>query len=232
MDLAQRVQDVSNVAETIAHTMEELIYAAELRPGQYLRQESLDKEFGVSRVPVRDALHLLERRGLAVTIPRKGVMVRPLTPEEVRDLYGLRKALEPYAAREAASRITPNETAKLAGIIDTQRRAQAQGDMKTFMSADEDFHRELCALAGNKALNEVIADVWVRIKQVRSVARADTSWGEQWATRSVQRHERILATVSSGNGKAAVRITEEVIRQSSEELMRAMAEFGWTSDAE
>lgn len=68
--LPHRINAMRNTTEVIADSLREMIYEAELRPGQPLRQQHIAAMFQVSGVPVRDALQMLIRRGVAVNVPR------------------------------------------------------------------------------------------------------------------------------------------------------------------
>src|SRR5207342_2522292 len=78
-------------------------------PGQRLVEQRIAEELGLSRTPVREALRMLEAEGLVVSERNRGAMVRPLSPTEVVDLYGLRIRLESYAIEVATERITGSE---------------------------------------------------------------------------------------------------------------------------
>jgi DNA-binding GntR family transcriptional regulator len=77
---------VKSLSTAIADRLAEMIHAGALKPGEHLVQTGLAERFGVSRVAVRDALAQLRQRGLAVNVPRKGTIVRPLSCKTVRDL--------------------------------------------------------------------------------------------------------------------------------------------------
>src|SRR5690349_14068604 len=94
-----------NVATFVADRLEEQILDGKRAPGSPLLQLDLVAEFGVSRVPVRDALALLEQRHLAVRVPRKGVIVRPVTRQSVRDVFASRRLIEAEIARLAVGRV-------------------------------------------------------------------------------------------------------------------------------
>ena len=86
-------------------------------PGQRLIEQRLAAELGLSRTPVREALRILEAEGLVVSERNRGATVRPLSPTEVVDLYGLRIRLESYAAELAAERIADQELGALADAL-------------------------------------------------------------------------------------------------------------------
>lgn len=90
-NLTYKVDSIQNTAEVIAKSLEDKIYGAELKPGQQLVQENIARMFGVSRVPVRDALQILINMGLAVNMPRRGVFVRRLSKKSLGELFEVRK---------------------------------------------------------------------------------------------------------------------------------------------
>jgi DNA-binding GntR family transcriptional regulator len=118
--LAGRISSLPNVSETIADTLTELIFSGKLHPGQRLVQSQLAEEFGVSRVPVRDALHFLEQRSLVVTRPRRGVIVRPVSRQGLHEIFAMRRILEPPALAEIMSNLTEEDLGALESIVDAQ----------------------------------------------------------------------------------------------------------------
>lgn len=227
MNYTEKIKQIPSVAQQVADTLRELILAGELEPGQYLRQDDLAQKFGVSRIPVRDALHILASQNLLVNDPRRGMKVRPISRDEVRDLYGLRRALETFAVREACKEIAPEHLETLREIMKEQRAAV---DLVSFIAADERFHQALCDMASNKVLSESVAEVWIRIKQVRSIARADTKWGQDWSSRSIERHERLVKILAKGNGDEAAEEVDAVIQAAHAELERQLEALGWFED--
>src|SRR3954452_17648364 len=87
-------------------------------PGQRLVEQRIAEELGLSRTPVREALRMLEAEGLVVSARNRGAMVRPLSPTEVVDLYGLRIRLESYAVEVAAERDSEAELGELVAAAD------------------------------------------------------------------------------------------------------------------
>src|SRR5262245_39037975 len=87
-------------------------------PGQRLVEQRIAEELGLSRTPVREALRMLEAEGLVVSERNRGAMVRPLSPTEVVDLYGLRIRLEAYAVEVATERAAESELGQLVDLAD------------------------------------------------------------------------------------------------------------------
>jgi DNA-binding GntR family transcriptional regulator len=127
-------------------------------PGDRIVEADIARELRMSRVPVREALRLLESQGLVVSLPFRGVRLRPMTRGRLEQLSEVRVALEKAAARRAIS-LGKNQGAALASLdakIDALERLAAGQDIYAFASADAAFHRELCRLSEN----EVLCAVW------------------------------------------------------------------------
>jgi DNA-binding GntR family transcriptional regulator len=100
-------------ADEIALVLEQAIVSGELEPGQVLRQEELSERFDVSRTPVREALRRLAALGLVSFIPNRGVRVRTITTEELREAFLVRAELESLATEIAAPKFTEAELREL-----------------------------------------------------------------------------------------------------------------------
>src|SRR5258707_14873747 len=103
----------STKADDIAGLIEEAIVSGELAPGSVLRQEQLAERFGVSRPPVREALRKLAALGLVSFIPNRGVRVRTLSHEELREAFLVRAELEALVTELAARKLTNEELHEL-----------------------------------------------------------------------------------------------------------------------
>src|SRR6202165_4723685 len=88
-------------SESLVDALRDGILTGRYAPGTRLVQEDLAVAFGISRIPLREALRRLEGEGLVVISPNRGAIVRPLSPKDVVDLYDLRLALEGLALRRA-----------------------------------------------------------------------------------------------------------------------------------
>ena len=141
--LAHRIDAIQNTAEVIAQSLKEMIYAAELKPGQPLIQERIAELFQVSRVPVRDALQLLIGMGIAVNVPRRGVIVRPLSRTLLSELFEVRKILEGSAMRMAVRNATPEYIRGLEALITQQAEYLKTGDVGKYAKLDDDLQDQL-----------------------------------------------------------------------------------------
>jgi DNA-binding GntR family transcriptional regulator len=224
--LAGRISSLPNVSETIADTLTELIFSGKLHPGQRLVQSQLADEFGVSRVPVRDALHFLEQRSLVVTRPRRGVIVRPVSRQGLREIFAMRLILEPSALEEIAGNLTDTDLDDLEAIVDAQAEAGRRQDMAAAFRQDQRFHDLLNSRISNSLLKEMSELVWTRNRQVRSVMRASDR-GSAIAADSVARHRQLLEALRARDIERGKTILVETIQVAEGEIFGELDRLRW-----
>src|SRR5438876_6946511 len=104
---------VGTKADDLALALEEAIVSGRIAPGSVLRQEQLSERFGVSRTPIREALRRLAALGLVSFVPNRGVRVRTLSRDELREAFLVRAELESLATELAVPRMTEDDLAAL-----------------------------------------------------------------------------------------------------------------------
>ena len=141
--------------EELYDALHRQIIAGKYGPGDWLRQEDIASQMGVSMTPVREALDLLVAKGLAERVPYRGVRVREITPKEILEAYGLRFMLEAQIAREAATNITPEQIANLQSIMDEMDRHVELNEMPQERQLSREFHASIAEASGNSLLIEL-----------------------------------------------------------------------------
>jgi DNA-binding GntR family transcriptional regulator len=197
-----------DLSERIHHALIDAICSGELMPGARITQEELAAKFGVSRQPVLQAMMLLRREGFLIEAGRKGVCVAPLEPERVRNLYGVRAALDGAAARLAARRFTPALATRGRELIETGKRAVARGRVPAAIEADIDFHLFIYQASGNPMLADTAQPHWHHLRRVMAaVLGEDDLRANVWAE-----HEAILDALAAKDPARA----EALIRDHAE----------------
>jgi DNA-binding GntR family transcriptional regulator len=230
-DLAHRIHAIQNTAEVIAQSLKEMIYEAELKPGEPLIQERIAQMFQVSRVPVRDALQLVIAAGLAVSVPRRGVVVRPLSSRHLEELFEVRNILEGAAIRTVSRNRTPELLRGLRALIREQEACLKAGDVKRNEKLDDEFHRALYEAAGNTRLLELILGNWNMIKQARCASTVAPRHGKAWIASSIQRHKALLGALETKSPAQAEAAISENINGSRREISSCLKEMGWIDAA-
>ena len=165
-DTAESVRE-SALVDELAERIRQRITAGEFPIGMQLRQAALANEFKVSRTAVREALRKLQAGGLITVTPHRGAVVRVPAPWEVRDAYEVRAELEGLAAERAATRIGPNDIAKLERANDTMRKGAQRasrpkpsgGKVAPTTAANDTFHMVILESAGNERLATTIQQI-------------------------------------------------------------------------
>ncbi|MBI4572398.1 MAG: GntR family transcriptional regulator [candidate division NC10 bacterium] len=232
-ELTERVNAIQSTASVIAQSLKEMIYEAELKPGQQLVQETIARMFQVSRIPVRDALQLLTQMGIAVNVPRKGVIVRPLSRKLLNELFELRTILEGAAVRIVVQRMSPERLQELNRLMKEQIKCLKAGDVKGQEKLDAAFHRTLYdyEAVGNSTLIDLIFANWDRIKQARCASTIVADHGKKWISGSIQRHKRVLDALRRRKEDLACRIIVENIESSRREITSSLEALGWIEPA-
>ena len=147
----------ASLAEQVADRIVAAIAAKRLPPGERLIENDLARELQVSRVPIREAMRVLESQGLLQATPRRGMRVIAFDQSWREQLYETRVALERHVVREAARKLRaePAEAARLDGVLHQMRRMVAAGDRLGVNRADLAFHRTLCTLANSPLLTSL-----------------------------------------------------------------------------
>lgn len=151
--------ETTTLATQVQRSLEHAIFTGELKPGERLIEVDLAEAMQVSRASLREALRLLENKGLVVTTHRRGAYVIELSDEDVREIYGVRLLLEDHALRCATANPSPELIARLESLIDTMRISAMQRDYFSIVDLDLDFHRAICTAAGNRRLLTMWGDL-------------------------------------------------------------------------
>lgn len=143
------------LAKDAAEVLREQILSGNLRQGTHLVEARLAARLGVSRGTVREAIKILVADGLVREEPRHGAFVVPLTEKDVREIYGVRSAVEGRAARLLAARRDPAAIEALARRLEAIAQAADANDMSAIRREDIAFHAHICELSGNTRLIEI-----------------------------------------------------------------------------
>jgi DNA-binding GntR family transcriptional regulator len=194
------VQRPVPLRQSVFEIIVEHIVTGGLKPGQHLVETDLARQLGVSRQPVREALHRLEAGGWIDLRPGQGAFVHVPTDDEVDQLLDARELLEGATARLAARRATPAGVARLRAIWADGAATVGSGDIERTVSANNSFHAGVAELAGNAVLTELSEIVARRVRwYYRQVApaRGQESWSE---------HAALVEAIEAGDEDKAAAI--------------------------
>ena len=182
-----------------------------LKPGERIIQEQVAQLLGVSRQPVQQALLLLRNHGVLQEAMGRGLVVAPIDPEHVRNMYDIRAMMEGLAFRRAAE-ANPVCSRKLGPLLIRKgRSAVASGSVAAMISADLEFHRLIHDLSKNPLIASTMQAQWIYMQRVTGeVLMHDTTPHEIWA-----QHEAMLQAVMDGDGDAAERLARQHVTEAA-----------------
>lgn len=181
----------------VCDELRRLVITGELAPGSRLVESRLATQLGVSRNPVREALQTLAGEGFVELLPRRGAVVAQVSPQQAGDLFDIRMALEPLAARLAARNASPEQLVQLRQVLEKARAATDRGELDLLAAYNTEFHQLVVAASGNGYLSLLLAPMARRVQWVfraSAARRAPHSWTE---------HAGLLSAVTDGDEEYA-----------------------------
>jgi DNA-binding GntR family transcriptional regulator len=175
---------VGAASERIAASLREAILSGEIAPGQWIRQEEVAARLGASRLPVREALRMLEAEGLTEHAANKGSRVPLLDMHEVDVVYQMRERLEPLALTESLPQLTPEQ---LAHMEDIQARIEADVQLTEFLVLDREFHLTSYAGCPTERLVSTISGLWNSTQHYRRAFMLLSGPDRRWVVNAEHR---------------------------------------------
>jgi DNA-binding GntR family transcriptional regulator len=160
--------------EAVLGEMRRLLVTGELAPGTPVRQEAVAARLGVSRVPVREALKVLEGEGHVVYLPHRGYVVAELSVDDLTEVYRLRELLEAEAIRVAVPRLDDATVAAIEEAARAVDSAGRRGDLAAMTAYNRELHFLLFDAAGMPRLSRTLRQLWDATDVYRSVYFAGT----------------------------------------------------------
>lgn len=193
-----------SMAETIANTIEGEIISGKRTPGERLVEREIATHFRVSSIPVREALQILETRGLVIKRINRGCSVIELTPEEMAQMCELRDWLEPKVMEWAACRSTKEGLQLLHERLQQLREAADSGSYARFFADDLAFHRCMWDLAGNPPAARALMTV-VGCLFACGLRNASVDLGQQYL-----KHERLYKSIAESRPADAALLLSDI----------------------
>ncbi|GKX36118.1 MAG: GntR family transcriptional regulator [Rhizobiaceae bacterium MnEN-MB40S] len=125
------------------------------QPGQYINETLVCNDLGLSRTPVHNAFNRLKIEGLIEMIPRKGIIIKPVSMNEISDVAEARQVNETCCAALAADRATREQIERMKQLLQLSEQAAQDRDVEQLMLLDRDFHSEIAAATQNRILADV-----------------------------------------------------------------------------
>ncbi len=195
-----------SLADQVFDQLEADILIGKYKRGEILTELKISENLGVSRTPVREALHRLAVEHIIEETPR-GCMVIGINEDDLKDIYEIRCVIEGMAAQKAAERITDEELNRLSELVDLQEFYSAKKDADHIKSMDNEFHELIYKFSGSNVLYSTLVPLHKKIQKYRRAAVENQIRAEL----SVKEHRMILKAISLKDGALArEKMTEHV----------------------
>lgn len=202
-------------SQRIAERLRSEILHGELKPGQRIRQEIIAERFGASRLPVREALRMLESDGLVTLVANTGAWVSKLSMRECSELYRIRERLEPLLLAESIPHLTEETIARLQELAVSM---EAAADVETFLRLDREFHLLSFSAADTSLLGDFVRRLWNTTQHYR---RAFALLVDSPGSAAIHHeHHLLVDSITRGDIEEAERVQYGHIRRTRLELTR------------
>lgn len=224
---AEQVQDAPrpSLVEDAYAALRHAIRESEFPPGHQVSGQELALRFGMSRTPIHEACLRLQEEGLVRILPKRGILICALAPDDMREIFDVIVAIESEAAALAAA-LEPDRRAALADALDAETArmedALVAGDLVTRGHADDAFHRVLVENCGNSRFARIMRNVNDQCHRARVITvrmRPDLP-------RSVPEHRAISAAIREGDTEAAFAASRAHRVRARDEILPLIAAYG------
>ena len=188
-----------SLAEQAYEKIKQRIITLGYEPGSYLNEAMISTELGLGKTPVRRAIDQLRLEGMIDVMPRKGVIVKPVSLQEILDIADVRMITESYCARLAADRASESDIVKLEAIIADGMSSTESRDIESQMALDREFHNVISVAAKNQVLAEVLRNLHERSLRFWFISLTDPVHGK----RVGREHTAIVNAIKRRDGDKA-----------------------------
>lgn len=206
----------NTTAGEVARVIRQRILGGEYQEGQFLRQEAIAQELGVSRLPVREALALLEAEGFVIREKYRGAVIPKLSVSEIQEIYKLRGMIEPYLLEHALPHITPAIIAEARQLIEASHRCE---DLNQWADLNWSFHKALYLPAKLNLSMQMLEQLLGRADRYLKMQRYLSRESQR---ESDEQHQHILDLIEAGKREEAVAVLREHIRWNAKDVRETL----------
>jgi DNA-binding GntR family transcriptional regulator len=178
-----------SLVEQVTEFLTNAIIEGRFENGRRLVENELQRQFGISRAPIRESFRVLEKKGLVTVIPRKGTFVRKITRNDVEENFPVRACLEGLAARMATSHLQEKDIKEMESALARMREGAGENDFKSYFKHHIDFHEIFI----NASKNDTLIAILENLRQQAVWFRFSYLWHQENFEYAIRVHNEILA---------------------------------------
>lgn len=203
-----------SLAEQVFERLENDILTGKYQRGEILTELKLVTDLGVSRTPVREALHRLEQEHV-IEITPKGILILGVTEQDLQDIFAIRLRIEGMASAFAAQNMTSEQLAELKETLELQEFYVTKQDPERIKTMDSKFHRLIYRYCGSAVLNDTLLPLHKKVQKYRRASVENNSRAQQ----SASEHRAIFEAIEARNASLAEKCTIEHIANAAKNIL-------------
>lgn len=178
----------------------ELIHG-DIKSEFFLDQDKICAQLKISRMPLRDALIQLEVEGFVQILPRRGIQVKRLSLEDVRDYYGVLSAIESYAVASGFHKFKPKHIKRMEDLNQELQSMLYSNQFDVYYLLNLNFHNVFLSLSDNKLVENIVSPLKQRLYDFPRM-----QYNREWELINLSEHQRLIQSIKAGNRDAAVAV--------------------------
>lgn len=221
-ELTLHMDSLLPLRDVVFMTLREAILEGKLKPGDRLMEIQLSNQLGVSRTPIREAIRMLEKEGLAITIPRKGAQVAKLSEKDMEDVLEIRNVLDELAVTTACDRMNEDELVNLKTAKERFEIAVKKKDTTAIAEADVAFHDVIYQACKNSKLETILNNLREQMYRYRLEYIKDESVYKNLVEEHnaiyegfVEKNKELLISITNKHLQNQIRAVAKVIRENA-----------------
>lgn len=203
-----------SLAEQVFERLENDILTGKYQRGEILTELKLVADLGVSRTPVREALHRLEQEHI-IEITPKGILILGVTEQDLKDIFAIRLRIEGLASYCAAENMTMEQLAELKETLELQEFYVTKQDPERIKKMDSKFHQLIYQYCGSTVLNDTLLPLHKKVQKYRRASVEDNARAQQ----SAREHRAIFEAMEARNAALAEKYTTEHIANAADHIL-------------
>jgi DNA-binding GntR family transcriptional regulator len=226
-------RDGETLSEHVFRKIQSAIVQGEIAPGSKISEPELARIYGISRGPLREAIHRLEGQNLLVRQPHVGARVVSLTLEGLVELFQIRESLEGMACRLAAERMNRAGLDELRRLLDTHEKDEAFQAGRGYyqQEGDYDFHYKIIQASGNQILTRILCGELYQLARMYRIQYSANTATPSRPRQAFAEHHRILDALADGDGELADLLMRRHIGASRRHIEHQIAQQGAQREA-
>lgn len=193
-----------SLREQVYQYLSSQIQAGELRPGTFIKLDVLSKKLAISKTPLKEAIIKLESEGFVEILPRRGILVKKLTNQEIRDLYEIVGTMESMVVLSVFDQLTKEHISQMKQCNEEMLKALENKEFDKYYQLNLEFHDYFLNLSPNMTLRRYIAPVKQRLYDFNR-----RNYVKAWELENIEEHRKFIRCIENGDSEGAARVIKD-----------------------